>query len=141
MEYCRPVKERGLLLCVTISLLIMQLGMSSLSAAEPENSVPQDVFNGMRESFRPEKAIGVHARYQFELSGPAGGRWWIEVNNGTSKMGRGKISNPSVTFITSDKDWVALANGHLAGIWATLTGRLKIRGDQQLARKLDEMFP
>jgi putative sterol carrier protein len=126
---------------LAVSFLMMQLGASYLIAAKSENSVPQDVFDGMRESFRAEKAIGVHARYQFELSGPVGGRWWIEVTDGTFKMGRGKISNPNVTFVTSDKDWVALSNGHLPGIWATLTGRLTIHGDQRLARKLDEIFP
>jgi len=126
---------------LTVSFLMMQLGASDLLAAGSENSVPQDVFDGMRESFHAEKAIGVHARYQFELSGPAGGRWWIEVTDGTFKMGRGKISNPNVTFVSSVKDWVALSNGHLPGIWATLTGRLTIRGDQRLARKLDEIFP
>jgi putative sterol carrier protein len=141
MERCCFVKARGLLFCLTMPILMAQVGLTGLHAAEPENSVPQDVFDGMRESFRPEKAIGIHARYQFELSGPAGGWWWIEVNNGTSKIGRGKINNPNVTFITSDRDWVALSNGHLSGLWATLSGRLKVRGDQRLARKLDEMFP
>jgi putative sterol carrier protein len=126
---------------LAVLFLLMQLGASSLIGAETENSVPQDVFDGMRESFCAEKAIGIHARYQFELSGPAGGRWWIEVSDGTFKMGRGKVSNPNVTFITSDKDWVALSNGHLPGVWATLTGRLTIRGNQRLARKLDEIFP
>ena len=108
---------------------------------EAENSVPQDVFDGMRESFRPQKAQGVHARYQWELSGPNGGQWWIEVKNGKFEMGRGKIENPDVTFIASDKSWVALSNGKLKGTWAVLTGRLKVRGSQALARKLDELFP
>ena len=56
-------------------------------------------------------------------------------------MGRGKIENPNVTFIASDQSWVALSNGTLGGKWAFLTGRLKIRGSQSLARKLDEIFP
>lgn len=122
-------------------LLALVSACLDVRAAEGVNTVPQDVFDGMRESFRADKAKGVHARYQFELSGPMGGLWWIEVNNSTSKMGRGKIANPNVTFISSDKDWVALSNGHLSGLWASLTGRLKVRGDQGLARKLDEMFP
>ena len=122
-------------------LLFLTFAAPTVNSAEPENSVPQDVFDGMRESFRPDTAVGVHVRYQFELSGPTGGQWWIEVNDGRVKMGRGKIPNPTVTFVTSDKDWVALSNGRLSGIWATLTGRLKIRGDQRMARKLDEMFP
>jgi putative sterol carrier protein len=56
-------------------------------------------------------------------------------------MGRGTIPNPDVILICSDKTWVALSNGTLSGTWAFLTGRLKIRGDQGLARKLGEIFP
>ncbi len=107
----------------------------------PEKVIPQDVFDAMRGSFQIEKARGVHARYEFELSGPHGGQWWIEVNDGKFRMGRGKIEQPNVTFLASDKDWVALSNGTLSGTWAALTGRLKVRGDQRLAKKLDEIFP
>jgi putative sterol carrier protein len=106
-----------------------------------DNATPQDVFDGMRESFRPERARNVHLRYQFNLSGPNGGEWRIEVNDGKCKVEKGKIDNPNVTFAASDKDWVALSNGKLNGFWAVLTGRLKIHGDQTIANKLDEMFP
>jgi putative sterol carrier protein len=105
------------------------------------NVAPQKVFDDMRESFRPDRAKHVHARYQFDLSGPQGGEWWIEIKDGKFTMGRGLIENPNVTFIASDKDWVALSNGTLSGTWATLTGRLKVRGNQWLARKLGEMCP
>jgi putative sterol carrier protein len=116
-------------------------GFTNAASSEKPNSTPQDVFDGMKQSFRADKAKGVHARYQWQLSGPAGGEWWIDVNDGTFKMGRGKIDNPSVTFITSDKDWVAMSNGKLKGTWAFVTGRLKVRGSQSIARKLDEIFP
>ena len=109
--------------------------------SESVSSRPQDVFDGMRTSFQVDKAKGVHARYQWELSGPNGGEWWIEVNDGKDKMGRGRIENPDVTLVASDKDWVALSNDKLSGVWASLTGRLKVHGSQSLARKLDEMFP
>ena len=111
------------------------------TSTEPPNSTPQEVFDGMRHSFRAEKAKGVHARYQWDLSGPNGGQWWIDVNDGKFEMGRGRIENPNVTFIASDQSWVALSNGTLGGKWAFLTGRLKVRGSQSLARKLDEIFP
>jgi putative sterol carrier protein len=126
-----------------MTLIVMALCVGSVRAAskEPSSSTPQGVFDAMRQSFQAQKAKGVHARYQWELSGPNGGEWWIDVNDGTYKMGKGKIDNPSVTFVTSDKNWVALSNGTLGGKWAFFTGRLKIRGDQNLARKLDEIFP
>jgi len=130
-------------LTLTIATIITTIGLGAASAASKESSssTPQQVFDGMRQSFQAQKAKGVHARYQWELSGPNGGKWWIDVNDGTYKMGKGKIDNPSVTFVTSDKDWVALSNGTLGGKWAYFTGRLKIHGSQSVARKLDEIFP
>ena len=104
-------------------------------------STPQGVFDAMRGGFQPAKAKGVHARYQWDLSGPNGGQWWIEVNDGTYKMGKGQIEHPNVTFIASDKDWVAICHDQLSGTWAYLSGRLRVRGDQGIARKLGEMFP
>jgi putative sterol carrier protein len=111
------------------------------AAASHVDSTPQEVFDSMRGSFQPAKAKGVHARYQWELSGPQGGQWWIEVEDGAYKMGKGKIDNPNVTFVAKDKDWVAVSNHQMGGTWAYLTGRLKIRGDQTVARKLGEIFP
>ena len=119
------------------------IGLCSITAAsnEPPNATPKDVFDGMRQSFQAGKAKGVHLKYQWQLSGPNGGDWWIEVKDGKYEMGRGKVGNPDVTFITSDKNWVALSNGTLGGKWAFFTGRLKIHGSQDAARKLDEIFP
>jgi putative sterol carrier protein len=130
-----------LLLAIAAILIVVSLGATSAASNEPSSSTPQQVFDGMRQSFQANKAKGVHARYQWELSGPNGGEWWIDVNDGTYKMGKGKIDNPSVTFITSDADWVAMSNGKLKGTWAYLTGRLKVRGSQAVARKLNEIFP
>jgi len=137
------MKTKNLSFCLTTVTIVVALSLGAAKAAstEPEDTTPQQVFDGMRKSFRAEKAKGVHARYQWELSGPNGGEWWIDVNDGTFKMGTGKIDNPSVTFITSDKDWVAMSNGKLKGTWAFLTGRLKVHGSQSVARKLDEIFP
>src|SRR6187401_1060121 len=117
------------------------LGAVTVAAAGHNHSTPQEIFDGMRGSFQPAKAKGVHARYQWDLSGPNGGEWWIDVNDGKYKMGKGKIDNPNVTFVAKDNDWVAVSNHQMGGTWAYLTGRLKILGDQGLARKLGEIFP
>jgi putative sterol carrier protein len=126
--------------CLTAAMMAaFYLGAMGTAAPVPET--PQAVFDDMRKSFLADKAKGVHARYQWELTGPNGGQWWIDVNDGKFKMGKGKIDNPSVTFTASDKDWVAISNDQLSGTWAYFTGRLKIRGDQGLARKLGQIFP
>jgi putative sterol carrier protein len=110
-------------------------------ARAQDYTTPQEVFDAMRQSFQPDKSQGLYVRYQFDLTGPNGGEWRIEVDDGKCKVERGRFDNPNVTFVASDKDWVALSNGKLSGIWAVFTGRLKVQGDQNLARKLDEMFP
>jgi putative sterol carrier protein len=133
--------RRYLFLAIGALVMAICIGAASAAPAEHLDSTPQEVFDSMRGSFQANKAKGVHARYQWDLSGPHGGQWWIDVNDGTYKMGKGKIDNPSVTFVAKDKDWVAVSNGQLGGTWAYLTGRLKIRGDQNLARKLGEIFP
>jgi putative sterol carrier protein len=120
--------------------VVVWLG-AAIALADRIDSTPQEVFDAMRSSFQPAKAKGVHARYQWDLSGPNGGQWWIDVNDGTYKMGKGRIDHPNVTFVAKDRDWVAISNDQLSGTWAYFTGRLKIRGDQALARKLGEIFP
>ena len=126
-------------LALLSAVLVLSVALGALGA--DNSTTPQQVFDGMRESFVAEKAKGVHARYQFTFTGPDGGEWWIEVNDGKYKMARGKIENPDVTMLASDKDWVALSNGTLNGTWAFVTGRLKIRGDRGVAKKLGEVFP
>ena len=123
-------------------LAIVLLGLVEFAgAATAEDSTPQQVFDAMRAAFQPQQAAGVSARYQWLLRDPQGGDWFVEVHGGKCRFGRGRIPNPDVTFVASGRDWVAISNGKLGGTWAYLTGRLKIRGDQRLARKLDEMFP
>ena len=129
--------------CLIVLLLTALLVEGRVAAAAKSlghDTVPQQVFDGMRQSFIADRAKGVHARFQFDLNGPNGGLWWIEVNDGKCKFGRGRIPHPGVTFLASDHDWVALSNGTLPGLWAYMTGRLKIHGDQKLARELDELF-
>jgi putative sterol carrier protein len=137
------MKLSRICLSLTTATIVAASCISAASAAskEPSSSTPQQVFDGMRQSFQAQKAKGVHARYQWELRGPQGGEWWIDVNDGKFKMGKGKIDNPNVTFLAKDKDWVAVSSGQLGGTWAYMTGRLKIRGDQGLARKLGQIFP
>ena len=135
------LKMRRTLFLLLSSVITFSPALVAAASNEPANSTPQQVFDDMKKSFQADKAKGVHAKYQWELSGPNGGEWWIDVEDGTYKMGKGKIDNPTVTFITSDKDWVAMSNGQLKGTWAFLTGRLKVRGPQSIAKKLDEIFP
>lgn len=122
-------------------LMAASFGIANAASNETPNSTPQNVFDGMRESFRSDKAAGVHIKYQWELSGADGGEWFVEVKDGKCRIEKGRIDHPDVTIIVSDKDWVAISNGKLNGTWAYLTRRLKIQGTRDKAQKLSELFP
>src|SRR5260370_25555145 len=109
------MKAKVVGICLTGLAMVaaVSLGAASAASNDPENSTPQQVFDGMRQSFQAQKAKGVHARYQWELSGRNGGQWWTDVNEGPYKMGKGKMANPSATFITSNNSWVTITNGEL----------------------------
>jgi putative sterol carrier protein len=123
------------------TLVTLCTGALYATPSRPQNSTPQQALDKRQDAFQADKAKGVHATYQWELSGPNGGEWWLSVNDGTYKTGRGKINNPDVTFAASDEDWVAMSNKTLKVPWAYLTGRLKIQGSHTLVKELDEIFP
>ncbi|MGH8093689.1 MAG: SCP2 sterol-binding domain-containing protein [Chthoniobacterales bacterium] len=137
------MKRKSAFLQLALLTIVMILWSPTplLAARQTKSSTPQEVFDAMRTSFQAAQAKGVYGGYQWYISGPQGGQWWIRVKDGTFKMGKGAIKNPDVTFNVSAKDWVALSNGTLPGIWAYLTGRLQIRGDHSLVRKLGKIFP
>ena len=133
-------------------LLYVLLAFAAVALASPcqaqhrrtnrqHNSTPQQALDKRQDAFQADKAKGVHASYQWELSGPNGGDWWLIVNDGTYNTGSGKIHNPNVTFLASDEDWVAMSNKTLNVSWAYLTGRLKIQGSHRLVKELDKIFP
>lgn len=110
-------------------------------AADKGRRTPQEVFDGMRTDFVVKESKGVHASFQWHISGRDGGNWYVKVNDGTCEIAKGEVPHPDVTFVVNDKDWVAISNGKLNGTYADLTGRLKISGSFSLARKLGKMFP
>ena len=107
-------QRRLLLLTSTVGLAI-SISTAIGAAAGQVESTPQDIFDAMRGSFQPAKAKGVHARYQWDLSGPHGGEWWIKVNDGTYQMGKGRISNPTVTFMEKNGGHIAPSPPGISG--------------------------
>lgn len=109
---------------------------------EPDATNPEEVFEQMGHSFRADRARGQHLRYQFNFAEPQGGKWWIAIEDGSYRMGKGQApGKPDVTFVCTGTDWVRLSNGTLSGWHAVMTGRLHVNGNQWIAHRLDEIFP
>ncbi|MCL4879240.1 MAG: SCP2 sterol-binding domain-containing protein [Anaerolineae bacterium] len=108
----------------------------------PEKATTVDeVFARMGEVFKADKAAGMDAVFQFDLSGDNGGQYWIKVMDGAFESGQGQHENPSVTLLASADDYIKIANGDMAAMSAFMSGKLKVKGEMGLALKLQQVFP
>jgi putative sterol carrier protein len=108
--------------------------------AEKVSSV-DEVLGLMDEVFDADKAAGVDAIYQFDLSGNGGGKYWVKVANGAFETGQGLHDDPTLTLTASAQDYINVVNGELNAMSAFMQGKIKIKGDMGLALKLQSMFP
>lgn len=100
-----------------------------------------DVFEEMVKHFNPSAAANSTAIYQFNISGAQGGVWAFKIAAGKCELVKGGVDNPSVEIALADQDWMAIREGKLNSQMAFMQGKLKIKGDMNLAMKLQSMFP
>jgi len=103
-------------------------------------STVADVFARMPEFFRPEKAAGVDVVFQFRISGPGGGDWYVVVKDQTCTVSAGVHEKPTTTLKMADEDFLALVAGKLPAMQAFTSGKLKIEGDLMKSQLVQKLF-
>ena len=98
------------------------------------------IFPDMVAHFVPQKAQGVEARIQFDLSGDNGGSYWMSIKDGAATTGEGKIERPQMVIRATADDYAAMTNGDLNPMQAFMSGRVKIQGDMGMAMRFMNMF-
>ena len=88
----------------------------------------------------PSKVAGINAVYQFNISGDAGGNWYVDLTGDTPVVNEGEHENPNCTIVTDADTFVGVATGTINGQMAFMTGKLKIKGDMGLALKLQKIL-
>jgi putative sterol carrier protein len=101
----------------------------------------KNYFDTLSQRFKPEAAKGVHAVFQFELSGDGGGTYHVKVDDGQMAVGEGAAPTANATIKMKGEDYVKMVNGKLSGTMAFLKGQMKIAGDMILAQKMQQLFP
>jgi len=101
----------------------------------------KDYFDTLPQRFVPGAAKGVHATFQFELSGDDGGTYHVKVEDGTIAIVEGAAPSANATIKMKGEDYVKMVNGKLSGTMAFLKGQMKIAGDMMLAQKMQQLFP
>ncbi len=94
----------------------------------------------MPKAFVPEKAAGIDAVIQYNLSGEQGGDWIITIKDDACTTEQGVAENPRLTLIADAGDYIDILTGKLNAMSAFAGGKLKLKGDLNLAMKLMDFF-
>ena len=100
----------------------------------------KESFDAMSGNFNSEKAAGLKAVYQWDITGDGGGKWNADINDGSITVSEGEHASPSITITVAAQDWLDILNGKLDGQMAFMSGKLKVKGDMSLAMKLKTLF-
>ncbi len=100
----------------------------------------KETFDAMPGRFRPERAQGVKAMIQYDITGEGGGTFHVDIAEGKCSVGVGPAAAPNLTLTVSAPDWLDMTAGKLNPQLAFMSGRLKHKGDMGLLMKLAGMF-
>jgi putative sterol carrier protein len=100
----------------------------------------KEIFDNMSANFNAEKAAGMKAVYQWDITGDGGGSWNAEIADQKCAVSDGAHASPNITITVAAQDWLDIINGKLDGQMAFMSGKLKVKGDMSLAMKLKTLF-
>jgi len=94
----------------------------------------------MPDAFNPEASKGVNVVFQYNISGPGGGDWFVTVKDEKCKIEEGTAAKPTCTLKISDTDFIDLTQGKLNPMQAYTSGKLKIEGDIMKSQLIEKLF-
>lgn len=96
------------------------------------------MFPAMMDNFQADKAEGVNATIQFDLSGDNGGLYWVKIADGSVTHGDGDVEAEMTVKAAAD-DFHAIATGETNPMQAFMMGKIKL-DDMGLGMKMIAMF-
>jgi putative sterol carrier protein len=105
----------------------------------PYTSV-EEIFSQIENKFNPDRAKGLSAVFQFNITGDGGGKWHVIVDQGKCTVHSGTHATPNVTLTMDAPTWVGMVNGEVSGIQAFMSGKLFVNGDLNLAQSIQDLF-
>jgi putative sterol carrier protein len=100
----------------------------------------KDTFDAMPGRFKADRAQGVKAVIQYDITGEGGGTYHVDIADGKCAVSAGPAGSPNLTLTMAAQDWLDMVSGKLNGQMAFMSGKLKLKGDMGLAMKLAGLF-
>ncbi len=104
------------------------------------SSEARELLESLPQAFLPEKAGSAKGTIQFDLSGEGGGKWVMDVADGTCQVQEGTAAAPNVTLSMKATDFVAMYKGTMNPVQAFMGGKIKVSGNVGLVMQLLNWF-
>ncbi len=99
----------------------------------------EDIFNTMKDRFRPEGAAGITHTFGYEIKNA--GKWKLTITDGTMQLDTADdVSDCDVVLNTDGETFVGLNIGKVDGMSALTSRKLKIQGDFNTFGLTSRMF-
>ncbi|HDP80581.1 MAG TPA: hypothetical protein ENN21_07050 [Spirochaetes bacterium] len=99
----------------------------------------EDIFNTMRERFRPEGAKGVNESFGYDIKGE--GKWKLSVADEKMKIEKAEdLSGCAAVTVTDGETFVGINIGKVDAMKAFNSGKFKVDGDLGALGKTAKMF-
>lgn len=104
---------------------------------------PKEIFetkiaDGLKAD--PGRAKAINAVYQFNVTGPNGGTWTVDLRAASPGVKSGAAEKANCTITVADTDFINLVTGKANGQTLFMSGKIKIAGDMGLAMKLTQVL-
>ncbi len=100
----------------------------------------RESFEAMPGRFRSERAQGLRAVIQYDITGADGATYHVVIAEGRCVLHEGAAAAPDLTLTMAADDWIAMVTGKLDGQTAFISGKLRHSGDMSLLMRLPGMF-
>ena len=98
-----------------------------------------DEYLPQRLKDKADLAEKINSTYKFDLTGDGGGKWVVDLTEGSGKITEGD-TDAACTITMTAPDFVDMMNGKLNAQMAFMSGKLKVAGDMGLAMKLQSLL-
>lgn len=99
-----------------------------------------EIKDAMVAGFIADKADGVDATIQFDLSGDNAGQFFLVIKDKSVEAHDGTAEGANMTLSAATDDYYSVATGKMNAMQAFMSGKIKIKGDMGLAMKMQGMF-